>query len=243
MRWIPLVLRAFLRRIFAAGLEFSRYSRPKFALVRLFLFLFYAFRNAYGESSRFAKNQGFIHRHTYGETFLFGLEKTCRECDISTNDYFVDLGCGRGLSAFWVRIFIGCRVLGIDRVEAFIKKAKVTTKWTGIDSLEFLYADFLKTALSPDVTFVYLYNPFLSNTQIACLEETFSRLKSGSKILNVGFPLDGWIGGDTRKYVLKKSFEMSFDWGRCTAYLHQVSDTNEAREGRKQWLQKFRKKG
>ena len=102
---------------------------------------------------------------------------------------------------------------------------------------------YLKTALSPDVTFVYLYNPFLSNTQIACLEETFSRLKSGSKILNVGFPLDGWIGGDTRKYVLKKSFEMSFDWGRCTAYLHQVSDTNEAREGRKQWLQKFRKKG
>ena len=227
MQWTPLVLKAFLRRVFAAGLEFSRYSCTKFIFVRLSLFFLYAFRNAYGESSRFAKHQGFVHRHTYGETFLFCLEKTCEECGIGADDYFIDLGCGRGLGTFWVRIFIGCRVLGIDRIGTFIKKARRTTKWLGIDSLEFLHADFLKMTLNPDATFVYIYNPFLSDTQIACLEETFSRLKPGSKILNIGFPLDGWIGGGARKYVLKKSFEMSFDWGRCMAYLHQVSDTNE----------------
>ncbi len=57
------------------------------------------------------------------ETPLTSLEVIARECQLSVRDVVFELGCGRGRTCFWLNQFIGCAVIGIDYVPAFIEKA------------------------------------------------------------------------------------------------------------------------
>ncbi|SCA63951.1 hypothetical protein SCG7109_BS_00030 [Chlamydiales bacterium SCGC AG-110-M15] len=112
------------RNIIEAWHVCRRYYHNRLFLKVDLLYVFaYLFRNPYNISKRFLKNLGAENVYAYGETPLTTMDLIAKEASITKDDTVFELGCGRGLTVFWLHCFIGCRVIGIEWVPKFLQKA------------------------------------------------------------------------------------------------------------------------
>lgn len=135
---ILLNLRVTCFRLFEFVRVFFRYY-PKFLLTDIKLASHYLFKNPY----RVCKEE-------YGETPLTTLDKLATECRILSKDTVMELGCGTGRTAFWLRTFVKCQVIGVDLVEDFIRKARQIRQ-----DVELRQEDILLTKLDGNVIYFY----------------------------------------------------------------------------------------
>ena len=122
-----IVFRDFLK---AAGRYFPKSGR--FALAGLLWALVSCVRNPYR-----------LCRSVYGETPYLTLQRIAEFSGLEAKDLFFELGAGRGKGCFWVSSFIGCRVVGIERVAFFSKVAKRIAGLLRFSQISFLEGDFL----------------------------------------------------------------------------------------------------
>ena len=75
------------------------------------------------------------------------METIARTCGLTAQDVVLEMGCGRGRTCFWLNEFIGCRVIGIDYVPAFIEKAQKVKERFHVKTVEFRLEDLFQADL------------------------------------------------------------------------------------------------
>lgn len=197
----------------------NHYRNAAFRRVDRALLARYRFRNPYRISRRFLESQGVGDVHTYGETPLSTIERLARQCGLNHGDVVYELGCGRGRTAFWLRVCVGCSVVGVELVPSFVKLAGDVRGETGLDRIEFRNEDFLETDLD-DGTFIYLSGTCLPDEIIERLTCRLATLKPGTRILTISYPLSEY--GTAASFRLVSRFPARFAWGETTAFLQEV---------------------
>ncbi|KAF0249504.1 MAG: hypothetical protein FD167_1098, partial [bacterium] len=75
---------------------------------------------------------------TYGETPCLTIRKILQELELKPSDHFVDLGCGRGLTVFFVNQYFHIPATGVDIIPTFIRRAKILAKNLGLTQVKFI---------------------------------------------------------------------------------------------------------
>lgn len=154
----------------------------------------------------------------YGETPLTTLAKIADEGGLTQEDYFIDLGCGRGRGVFFLSCYTGCKAKGIEWVPFFVDCAEKIATECSLNRITFSCEDISKADLK-EASFIYLYGTCLEEEDINQLIHTFHKLKKGTKILTISYPLTD----SSSFFILKKQFSVSFPWGKTEAYLQEKS--------------------
>lgn len=139
--------------------------------------------------------------YPYGETPLMTLRAIADRCRLTSQDYGIDLGCGRGRSTHFLAQYTGCQMHGIDWCPELLPPShqRVTFACEDICS-----ADLTKA------TFIYLYGTCLEDQQIELLTQKL--LSSKAKIVTISYAIEGLRCTD--------QFTVSFPWGKTEAYVH-----------------------
>lgn len=196
-------------------LALKYYKNFCFCLVDFSLFLVYFFFNPYNISKRFLIKNKSSNIHAYGETPLTTLDLIVKNCGINANDRCIELGSGRGRTAFWLSHFIKCDLKAIERIAFFSNVAKALSKIFRIKNTIFMKEDMFRSSFD-SATVIYLYGTMLEDDQILCLIEKFKKIK-GLKIITISYPLKDYDSS----FTTIKSFDVSFPWGTTTCYLNK----------------------
>lgn len=171
-----------------------------------------AFRwlNPYTVCRRFLQKRGEVDIHAYGETPLTTYDLIAQEVGLSSQDTFVELGCGRGRGVFFLANQYCCRAKGIDMIADFIRRAQQIP----VQNVAFEQENFFESDLS-EATVVYLYGTNLSDEQIQELSKPLRTLKKGARIVTVSF--------DLVDYPCIKQLSAKFPWGEADVFIHTNS--------------------
>jgi SAM-dependent methyltransferase len=151
----------------------------------------------------------------YGETPLTTLDAIASNCSLFSKDTLLEMGSGTGRAAFWLRLFIGCSVVGIEKIPPFVAHARRVKRWLALDRLTFIEGDFSTLNLT-GITAIYLYGTALSDEHILQLVHQFQRLPPGTKVITVTYPLTEY----DPTFTLIKQFPAHFPWGKTEVYLN-----------------------
>ncbi|CUI16390.1 conserved hypothetical protein [Candidatus Protochlamydia naegleriophila] len=203
------------------AIEYARviahyYSDPAFFKIDASLLLSYLFNNPFRISKQFLMSKGEQEVYTYGETPLTALDVIAKQCRLSISDTVFELGCGRGRTCFWLNHFLGCQVVGVDYVPAFIEKANRVKAKFHVQGVDFRLENFLETDLS-DATVIYLYGTCYPATFIKQLIKRLESLPRGTKVITVSYALADFQPAVS--FEVSKRFAVRFTWGVADAYL------------------------
>lgn len=173
---------------------------------------FLPFERALDKAYRF-RNPYRLCETVYGETPLPLLDKIARECGLSSQDVFFELGCGRGRGALFLSHAYDCKVIGIDQVPYFIQTAQ---KIGAELPIEFRCENMVNADLT-GATAIYLYGTGLPDEVIVDLATKFEQLPLTTKIVTVSYPLCEYSSA----FVTKKQFTGIFPWGEGEIYINQ----------------------
>jgi hypothetical protein len=201
--------------------EFSRvalryYPNLKFCKIDLSLLTLYFAHNPFSISKDFLQRKGEKEVYAYGETPLTTMDHISKECQITPQDTVFELGSGRGRACFWLNTFIGCKVVGIEYIPEFVKRANTIKTRFEIEDVEFRQQDMLNTDYS-NATVVYLYGTNLEDSAIQKLVEKFQALASGTKIITISYSLNEYTSQPI--FEVMKHFTAPFPWGMADVYL------------------------
>lgn len=176
----------------------------------LALLLLYTANSPFTISKKFLLSKGEKEVYTYGETDLTTLEKIAKTCQLSSTDTVYELGSGRGRGCFWLKAFIGCKVVGIEFIPEFVENAKLVKERFHVENVDFRLENMMETDFS-DATVIYLYGTCLDTASINQLVKKFSALPSGTKILTVSYPLTIYTSEPI--FEVMRCFQIEFPWG------------------------------
>ncbi|MCB1113313.1 MAG: hypothetical protein KDK62_00975 [Chlamydiia bacterium] len=191
---------------------FKRY--PGFTPQSFFLSLLYFFKNPFRVSKSFWVEKGADEVDVYGETPLVTLDKIAARAALSKEDTFFDLGMGRGKGALFIKHKVGCKVVGLEIIPNFVKKAERVKRFFGLKDIWFLLKDLTVADLSRGTVF-YLYGNFLSDETLLELGKKLDELPKGTKVISVSFPISDY----THNFKVQESFEGEFPWGKTDIFI------------------------
>lgn len=192
------------------------YYDIRFAKIDLSLLFSYFYSNPFRISKKYLLQKGEQDIYTYGETPLTTLDLIARNCGITARDIVFELGCGRGRTCFWLNQWIGCTVVGIDYVPAFINKAQKIKDRYQVQKVSFRLEDLFQTNLK-GATVIYLYGTCFSAAYIDILIDRLSKLPRGTKIITVSYALAEFQ--PEAPFRIVKQFQAPFTWGKADVYL------------------------
>jgi len=183
------------------------YNLRVFALDTLFFFT-YLLQNPF----QIAKKKE--EKNIYGETPLTLYDQIAQFSSLDSDKTFLELGSGRGRGALFLAERYGCKVVGVDWVSIFVKRARYIRNIMRIESAHFVEADFLDVDLSKaDV--VYIYGTCFSDSMIQSLLKRLKSLRQGGIVVTVSYSL---IEYDSSSFLLKKQKRVTFPWGKSDLF-------------------------
>jgi SAM-dependent methyltransferase len=191
------------------------YPNSMFRRVDLALLYNYLFVNPYSVARQFAIYNAEVDVYTYGETPLTTLEIIAQRAGITAEDTVYELGCGRGRSCFWLRAFVGCRVVGIEYNPVFVRKASALVQACKLEGVVFRCEDMLTVDYS-DATVVYLYGSCLEDSFLERLTEQLKQLPNGAKVITVSYALQDYCSEALFEQLA--CWELPFTWGSASVY-------------------------
>lgn len=184
------------------------YHKPRFALCDILLGFFYLFSNPFRICRRYMEERGEGDVHAYGETPLIAWKAIAEMAQIGPNDLFIDLGCGRGKVCFWTASWIGCRVIGIDWIPAFIRRASFLARLFRFSRLQFLGRSISEIPLDKaTVLYLYTFHPEEESLD-------YSLLSAGSRVITVSEPLAH------PRFKILAVHPVSFPWGETEVFIN-----------------------
>lgn len=169
-------------------------------------------------SHRYWEAQGATEPDIYGETPLTTIDLIATLCSIGPDDCVYELGCGRGRTCFWLRLFRGCRVVGIECIPTFTERAQQLQQQFKLDKLTFKTGDFLQETFT-DATYIYLYGTTLDEPAIQSLIQQLKQVPSGTRIITVSYPLNDYC--DSPLFKMEKQVTLPFLWGEAEVYIQR----------------------
>ncbi len=158
-------------------------------------------------------------RHLGG---LKATEELVKSCNISKDKRVLEVGCGVGLTLYYVSRKYGCRIVGLDVLEDMIKEALRKVRKYGIDEkVDLVMADAQNLPFreeSFDTIFGESVNVFIKD-KLKAMKEYASVVKQGGY---VGFNEGTWIRlspVNVRKYLFKLSSMVLETYGKWVKLL------------------------
>lgn len=189
----------------------------QFIKVEWLLWKKYLFINPYYLCKRHLRSLN-LEDQPYGETTLRSLDHILARAQICEDDYFVDLGCGRGKLVFWVNCHYNCRSLGIDLNPIFMQHAKAITQQLSFAKVEFSEGAIEDFDLSK-ATVLYLYGSAFTDDFLYELTKKLQSLSQNTKIISVSFPLNDYC--QLPAFETIDAMEIQFIWGSSTVYVQK----------------------
>jgi SAM-dependent methyltransferase len=154
--------------------------------------------------------------YTYGETPIPVLAEIARRCQLTEQDICLELGCGSGRTALWLRGHLRATVWAVDQVPALIRRAVRVARFAGLqERLSFNLADFTQECPAVGASFAYLAGSCLDEATILQLTEQLAAMAPGSRLATVSFPLSDYRPD---LFQVTDQFEGLFLWGKSTVY-------------------------
>lgn len=194
---------------------FHYYHNRDFMKIDRSLVLAYLFNTPYKISKDFLINKGEEDIYAYGETPLTTLDYISKECRLTSKDTIFELGCGRGRTSFWLRSFLGCKVVGIEYIPEFVEIAQEIKKKYQVSKIDFRCEDILESDFQGGTVF-YLYGTSFEDPFIERLVNKFKMMPSGTKIITISYPL---CESEISDFEIMKCFPAEFTWGTADVYL------------------------
>lgn len=199
----------------AAWKWFVQDSQFRYALVQFYLR--YIFVSPYTICREyFGRHSDETVQTIYGETPLATFQTIAELANIQAGESVYELGCGRGIGVFWLRLFKLAKCTGIDVNPVFIRKANEVRQATRLDNLTFAKANFLEYDMA-DADVIYLYGTALQDATISKLAKHFKHLRSGTRIVTVSYPLSEYASAVD--FPIMGVSKARFLWGDTTLYL------------------------
>lgn len=105
------------------------------------------------------------------------LQKVFKNLTIRESDVFVDYGCGKGRPLFFATQFPFRRLIGIEMSRPMVEAAKGNCETLRTrqrrQHIEILQADAKTWKVPADVTFVFLFNPFVGQILQGAIDQLF----------------------------------------------------------------------
>lgn len=153
----------------------------------------------------------------YGETPLKTLLDIAHLAGVQPGDIWLDLGCGRGRGAIWMAGCVGCRVLALDAVTAFVDRGRQIARSCRLqDRLTFLEGDFFSAPFET-ASCIYLYGTGLELSTLFDLAIWISALPATPLIVTVSSPLSDV----SPHFRLLGRFTGEFGWGKAPVYFQR----------------------
>jgi SAM-dependent methyltransferase len=194
------------------------YPNRRFCKADLLLRGFYLIYPPFKISKNFLCARGDEDLYTFGETPLTTLDRIAKEASLTKDDIIYDLGCATGRTSIWLRHFIGCQVIAIEYIPAFIKHAEWVKKRCKIDKLTFLNEDMLEIDYEK-ASAVYLYGSCFEEEFLKQLINKLRALKPGAKVISVSYPLEEF--SEELLFEVTKTFSAKFTWGEADVYIQK----------------------
>lgn len=155
--------------------------------------------------------------HVYGETPLTELYAILLKCHLTEKDCFIDIGCGRGRNIFFTSAFFGCKTLGLDIVPLFCERADRIAFFLE-NPPQFICED-METFDLNKATIIYFYAICLEDDLLLKMIDKLSKLKKGTKVITVSFPLSDYSKVFSTLFS-KKAF---YPWGKTELFLNLLT--------------------
>ena len=211
----------FFRKFFEfCKVVFFYYRKFEFAKADFYLLRSYLTLNPFKISKSFLQKRGEKDLYQYGETPLTTFDMIARKCQINKTDVVYELGSGSGRLCFWLKYFIGCKVMGVDYVPDFIAISNKVKKRYSITDVDFVCQDILDVDFSK-ASVVYYYGTMADEAFIIKLIDKLKRLPKGSKVITVSYPLTNYVQEPFLK--LEKTFKAKFTWGVADVYIQVIA--------------------
>lgn len=135
---------------------------------------------------------------------------------LNADDVVFDLGCGTGRTSLWLHHFIGCKVVGIERIVNFVQRAQSIADSQQLQNITFQQQDILQVDYRA-ATALYLYGTCFDESFIHMFIRALRTLPQGAKILTVSYALQHYTQDNA--FPIIKQFPISFPWGTADVYL------------------------
>lgn len=153
----------------------------------------------------------------YGETPCLTIKKILEEVGLKPSDRFVDMGCGRGLTVFFVNQHFQIPTIGIDLIPTFIRRAEVLVKNLGLKKIRFIKENLSWVTMEQigDGTIFYLTGTTFEEELLAKITYRLELLPIGIKLITVSQALNSTY------FQLIKVKPFYFSWGKSDVYFHK----------------------
>ena len=153
----------------------------------------------------------------YGETPCLTMQRILAELRPSSTDRFVDLGCGRGLSVFFVRLYYRIPATGIEIVPTFVRRAQKVARILGLSGVEFIREN-LSWVTEEQIgrgTIFYLAGTTFEDELLDKIGLRLIMLPPGVRLITLSeaFPSDQFRVVKVRSYY--------FSWGKTDVYYQE----------------------
>ncbi len=146
---------------------------------------------------------------SYGETPLSTMQEIADRCGFSEQDCVIEMGAGRGRTAFFLATVYGCRVIAYEKVPLFAQKGREL----GIQKVQWREEDMFEADLS-EATAIYLYGTMFSEMEVRKVAAAIQKIPRHVTIISVSEPLPG--------FSIEQSFEGRFPWGTTDIYIQRT---------------------
>lgn len=153
----------------------------------------------------------------YGETPCLTIKKILQEAEIKSSDYFVDLGCGRGLAVLFVNQYFKIPAIGIDVIPTFIRRGEILIKNLGLDRVRFIKENlsWIRMDQIGEGTIFYLTGTTFEEELLAKITLRLELLPIGTKLITVSEKLE------SVHFQLLKTKSFYFSWGKTDVFFHR----------------------
>lgn len=152
----------------------------------------------------------------YGEISIKTICEILKDIEANRDDYFIDLGSGRGYAVFGAYLSGIKKSKGIEFVKEFTDRALKTKNALKTDRIEFLNEDFTKSDLS-SATVIFIAGTTMEKSTINKIACRISEIEHPVKVISLSRKLKG----KSFKTVFSKNYR--FSWGKSLVY-YQIKE-------------------
>ncbi|MFC1771076.1 methyltransferase domain-containing protein [Candidatus Margulisiibacteriota bacterium] len=149
----------------------------------------------------------------YGEVPSYALRKILANIPINKNNVFIDLGCGKGKTVFFVNQAYGLRSIGVDVVPTYIRAAQVIRDKMQLENITFLKDNILNTDLSKGNIFLLSWTCFTQKTRDLITHKLEKEIPKDAYVITTTHAIQSAC------FKELKSIYAPFSWGKGYAYI------------------------
>ena len=151
---------------------------------------------------------------TYGETPLAAMDQILTMSEATSQDTFLELGCGTGRFCMVAARRHGLQATGIEQIPSFVTNAQRITKRLSLAGCRFVQDDLFVQPWS-DHTLLYITPTTFTDAGLARFYDKCHELRPGARIVSLTHPPRG------PGLVPMAMDVLDFSWGAATVFVYR----------------------